>query len=426
MRIKICKVIQISFLSLQQRYNLNLSLYISGKLLKSKKGSFTSTVTKIAIGSIAIGLVILIVSYGVLKGFNSEIKNKIFSLSGHLQINRTSTQNTLEDTPLTINTLLYKKQDSISSIKALQSYIRKPCIMKTKEGVQGVVLKGLSQDYYKSAINKNIIKGKMFVHNDTTFSKEVVLSKKLSDKMRVDVGESFLFYFIQNPPKFRKVVVSGIYETGLEELDSRFVLCDLKLIQGINKWDDTLVGGYEIFVNNFDKLDESSLQIYNEMDYKLSLTSVKDKFAQIFDWFKLLNQNVQMLMFFIFFIVCINVATSFIIIILDKVKFIGTLKALGATNRQIRSVFLWNGIKIMIYGVLIGNVVGITLCVIQDQFHLIPLDAANYYISYVPISLNFEKIFFVNITLCFVIAISLLFPVWIISRVSPIRSIRMK
>ena len=277
-----------------------------------------------------------------------------------------------------------------------------------------------------NSIEQTIIKGEMLLHNDTSFSKQVVLSKMLSDKMRVDVGDDFLFYFIQNPPKFRKVVVSGIYETGLEELDSRFVLCDLELIQGVNKWDDTLVGGYEIFVNDFDKLDEASFEVFDAMDYKLSLTSVKDKFVQIFDWFKLLNQNVQMLMFFIFFIVCINVATSFIIIILDKVKFIGTLKALGATNKQIRGVFLWNGVKIMIYGVVIGNVSGILLCVIQYYFHIIPLDATSYYVSYVPISLDFDRIIFVNFTLCLVISISLLFPVWIISRISPIRSIKME
>ena len=408
-----------------QRYNLNLSLYISNRLLKSKKGSFTSTVTKIAIGSIAIGLVILIVSYSVLKGFNTEIQKKIFSFSGHLQINKTSTQNSLEDPPLTVNTLLYSKKDSIASIKKLQTYIRKPSIMKTDEGVQGVVLKGLDSGYYKEAIDRTLIEGKMLTFNDSSFSKEVIISKTLSKKMRVGVGDDFLFYFIQNPPKFRKVKVSGIYETGLEELDQRFIVCDLKLIQGVNKWDDTLVGGYEIFVNDFEKLDESAMQIFDVMDYKLSITSVKDQFAQIFDWFKLLNQNVNMLMFFIFFIVGVNVATSFIIIILDKIRFIGTLKALGASNEQVRSIFLWNGFKILIYGTIIGNVVGVVLCAVQSYFHIIPLDAANYYISYIPMQIDVTQIISVNIMLVFIILPSLLLPVIIISKISPIRSIKM-
>lgn len=405
---------------------MNISRFISQGLLKNKKGTFAFTVTRIATASIAIGLMVLIISYGVLKGFNTEIQNKIFTLSGHLQVIKNSTQYSLEDIPLTINTELYKNKSNLESVDEMYPIIRKPSIMKTDEGVQGVLLKGVDTSYLSTPFTGNLVEGEMLTFNDSSFSRDVVISRMLSNKMLINIGDNFLLYFIQNPPKFRKMKVSGIYETGMEELDERFVICDYKMIQGINRWGDTLVGGYEIIVKNFDELDAAQYEVFDAMDYDLSLSSVKNKYAQIFDWFQLLNNNVTMLMVIIFIIVCINVSTSFIIIILEKMKFIGTLKALGATNAQIRKIFFSNGFKMIFKGLIIGNIIGVGLSLFQYYTELIPLDAENYYVDHVPILFDLSKIVFVNVILLFVSIASLLLPTLIVSTISPIKSIRME
>ena len=405
---------------------MNISRFISQGLLKNKKGTFAYTVTGIATASIAIGLMVLIISYGILKGFNSEIRNKIFSLSGHLQVVKNSTQYSLEDVPLSIHSDLMKNKNDLITVDKIYPIIRKPSIMKTDEGVQGVLLKGVDSSYLNTVFVNNVVEGKMLNFNDSSFSREVVVSKMLANKMRIGVDEEFLLYFIQNPPKYRKMVVSGIYETGMEELDERFVICDYKMIQGINRWNDTIVGGYEIVVKNFEELEKAQMEVFDKMDYDLSLSSVKNKYAQIFDWFNLLSNNVTLLMFIIFVIVCINVSTSFIIIILEKVKFIGTLKALGANNQQIRNIFLSNGFKMIFKGLVIGNVIGVLFSLIQYYFKIVPLDAQNYYVDYVPILFDMEKIIYVNVMVLVVSFISLILPTFIVSTISPIKSIRME
>jgi len=369
---------------------------------------------------------VLIVSYGVLKGFNTEIQNKIFSLSGHLQIIKNTTKYSLDDSPLSLNTDVFKSKDKLTSVKNFYPIVRKPSIMKTDEGVQGVLLKGVDSSFFNTSFTKNLKEGNLITFNDSSFSRQTLISRMLADKLRLEIGDDFMLYFIQNPPKYRRMNVSGIYETGMEELDQRFVICDYKMLQGVNKWEDTLVGAYELIVKDFDNLDKSIFQVFDAMDYDLSLSSVKDRFAQIFDWFNLLNNNVTMLMFIIFIIVLINVSTSFVIIILEKIKFIGTLKALGATNSQIRNVFLSNGIKMIFKGLLFGNLLGIGFSVLQFYTHIIPLDAANYYVEYVPILLDYGSIVYVNVVLLLVSIVSLFIPVVVISKISPIRSIRME
>jgi lipoprotein-releasing system permease protein len=405
---------------------LNISGFIAKGLFKNEKGTFAFTVTRIATWSIAIGLAILIISYAILKGFNHEIQEKIFSVAGHLQVVKTAKQYSFEDNPMSIHADIYEKSKEISVITHIYPFIRKPSIMKTSEGVQGVLIKGINQQFLATPFTKTLLNGSMPIFNDTTFSRDVVISKMLADKMRVDVGDEFLFYFIQNPPKFRKMVVSGIYQTGMEELDQRFVFCDYKMIQGINQWDDTLVGGFDILLHDFSQIDDHQFIVFDAMDYNLSLSSIKDRYAQIFDWFKLLQNNVTLLMVIIFGIVCINVSTSFIIIILEKIRFIGTLKALGATNSQIRKIFFLNGAKVVAKGLLIGNMVGIGICVLQYYTHIIPLDAQNYYVSFVPILFDVSNFIFVNIVLLIVSAMSLALPTFIISNISPIKSIRME
>ena len=242
--------------------------------------------------------------------------------------------------------------------------------------------------------------------------------------MRLKVGDKALFYFVQYPPRYRKLNVVGIYSSGLEEFDEQYVFGDIQVIQKLNGWEDTLVGGYEVNVTNFADLENSAQVIYDEMDYNLSLVKITDIYYQLFDWFKLLETNISMLLIIIIIVVCVNLLSSFTIIILEKTNAIGTLKALGAKDQLIQRIFLLNGLKMLYKGLFYGNVLGFFICFMQQKFLLIPLDAENYYMSFVPIKIELEPILYVNLIIALFVLFALTIPTFYISKIKPIKSIK--
>lgn len=402
---------------------MNVARYISHKIDGADSGSFTSTVTKIAIISIALGVAVMIVSFAILEGFRNEIQSKIFSFGAHLTISKYDNNNSLEVEPIG-NGQLQNDLKHFPQIKSTQPFARKTAIIKTKEEVLGVVLKGIDERKSPSLMRQNLVAGRFITFPDTAASEEVLLSRKVADKLRLKVGDDALFYFIQNPPRIRRFTVSGIYQTGLDEFDEVYVIGDIRQIRDLNAWPDSLVGGMEVVLKDFNQLDPVADELYENLRYDLKLDKITEEYAQLFDWLQLLNRNVVIFLLLIVFVATFNMVATIFIMILERTNMIGVLKAIGATDNQIRSMFFFRGLNLTIKGILYGNLIGLGFCAIQYFFHIIPLDPENYYMDRVPIHWDPLIIVLLNVATFGMSLLAVLIPTFLISRIKPVVAIK--
>ncbi|MBO9700515.1 MAG: ABC transporter permease [Sporocytophaga sp.] len=403
---------------------MNIYQFISSRIRHVRKDSFTYLVRNIAIASIAIGLAFIIVSFGILEGFKKRIKEKIFSFGAHIQVSRHDISRSYEESPFPKHTDLYDHPSKIGEIAHIQVYSKKAGLLKTEEEVNGVIVKGIGKDFSFSRFKNNIVEGRFLTLPDSGYSREIMISKRIANKMRLSIGDSVMIFFVQNPPRYRKLLIKGIYETGLEEFDDLIILGDIRLLQKINNWNEELVGGYEIFLKDFSTLTTASEKVFEAMDYDMQLEKITDRYIQIFDWLALLNRNVAIFLVLILFVASFNMVSTLFIMIMERTRMIGILKAFGATDGQIRGVFWYNGIFIILRGMLWGNIAGIGFCLLQYYFKIIPLDPENYYMSSVPIEWNFEVLALINVMTFTLIALVMFIPVFVISKIKPVKSIK--
>jgi lipoprotein-releasing system permease protein len=386
-------------------------------------GSFTHSVTRIATVSIALGIAVMIVSFSILHGFREQIQNKIFSFGAHLQLSRYDTNNSLEVAPIS-EPELRRQLARYPQVASVQPFARKTAIIKTTDEVLGVVLKGVSEKHGASSMRQNMVAGKFIQFADSAASQDIVISQKIADKLRLKVGSPALFYFIQQPPRVRKFRVSGIYQTGLDEFDEVYVLGDLRQIQELNAWPDSLVGGLEVRLRDFSRLDATFDQFYDQLPYEVRIEKITDQYAQLFDWLQLLNRNVIIFLILIIFVATFNMVATIFIMILERTKMIGILKAVGATDNQIREMFFFRGLSITLKGLVIGNVIALGFCALQYYFRIIPLDPENYYMDRVPVAWSPLVMVLLNAATLGASILSVLIPTYMIARIKPMVAIR--
>lgn len=404
---------------------MNLSYFISKRISRGYQEGFSSTIHKIAIVSIAIGLAASIVSFLIMKGFQETVKEKIFSFSGHILITKFSMNNSTEEQPMDFNIDLYKQPEKYPYVRHVQEFANKIGVVKTDDDALGVLLKGVGRSFDQTAFGENIVKGEFIQFQDSGYASQVVLSKTIASKLRKDVGDEIIVHFFQNPPRFRRLKVAGIYETNLSEyFDSRVILTDIGLIQRLNDWPDSVAGGLEVFVTDPQRIDDAGIAIGEAMDYDLNIERVSDRFMQVFEWLDLLSRQVNILLGIILTVVCVNMISVLLIMVMERTQMIGMLKALGASNGFIRSIFIYNGVNLILRGLMLGNLLGLGLCFIQDKFKIITLNPRDYYMSFVPISWHWEIVLLLNIITLGLVTLILLLPTMAISRIMPIRAIR--
>jgi len=400
----------------------NTPLFIAQRIGKENKNGFSVLITRIAIASIAVGIAVMDMSFFIYKGFKGEIQEKIFSFAAHVQVVKYNTSNAYEGIPITTKRKLFQQKNA--NIAHIQRFALKPALLKTDIEVMGTLLKGVGTDYDTVGFKKNIVEGRFIRFADSAYSKEILISRFVADKLQLRLHDQLLVYFIQEPPRFRKLNIVGIYETGMEDFDQKIILGDLRLIQRLNNWQSEQVGGFEIFVPNFDQLDPHFEAIYENLDYDLQASKVSDQYAHFFDWFLMLNQNVLIFLGIILFVACFNTSSILLILVMERTYMIGILKALGANNAFIRQIFVWNGFRIMFKGLLIGNLLAFFLAFVQKYFQLVPLNPEHYYMRAVPIWWDWQAVLASNLLLILVISVFLWLPTLIISQFRPIQSIR--
>jgi lipoprotein-releasing system permease protein len=405
---------------------MNTEYFLAKKIRKTKGKTFSSSVINIGITSIAIGVAAIILSFSILMGFKNTIKEKLFSMSAHLQVSKITLNQSFEEAPFKNNKesrALLHKNENIASINAIAL---KSALLKSEEEISGVLLKGVDENYDWSKFNSNIISGSTIKVNSSSYAKEILLSSTLQKLLNVKLNDDILIYFIQDPPRARKVKIVGLYETGIEDIDKAYALVDLNLIRRINGWADNEIGHYEVFLNDFELLNSTTHALYDDLPQDQQIHKITQLLPQFFDWFSLLDQNILIVLVLIIIVASFNMISVLLIMIMERTPMIGLLISLGSPNGLIQKIFISNALIIISKGLLIGNFIAITLCFVQDKFKLIPLDAENYYMSYVPISWHWPTFLWVNIATIILVGLIVILPTLSVLKISPVKALKYK
>jgi lipoprotein-releasing system permease protein len=412
---------------------LNTEFYIARRIITGKGGGnrISRPIVTIAVAGIALGLAVMIISVAVVAGFKAEIRNKVFGFGSHIQIINYDSNYSYETSPIKKDQSFLPELKKLKGVTHVQVYATKPGIIKTKDNIQGVILKGVGSDFDWKFFDEHMVDGRHIELPDTVKSNEVVISKKLSDLLNLKEGDNLSMYFIQDPPRMRKFKIVGIYQTYMEEFDKMFVLADIRHIQKLNDWEESSVSGFEITIDDFDNLNEIANNVFDiagtkiQSDgSKLRVQTIVEKYPYIFDWIGLFNTNLWVILVLMVLVAGFNMVSGLLIMILERTNMIGILKAMGSRDGSIRRIFLYNGAFLITRGLFWGNLLGIGLCLIQYYFRVFTLDQASYYIEYVPVYLNVTQILLLNVGALVVTFLMLIVPSFVISRITPIRAIK--
>jgi lipoprotein-releasing system permease protein len=406
---------------------VNLPAFIANRLSGKDKENLSGPVIRISVVTIALGLSVMIVAVAVLIGFQTEIRNKVIGFSAHIRIDNFDSNASYEASPVSMDQPFYPELEDIQGIRHIQVFALKAGIIKTEDQLHGVVLKGVGPDYDWDFFKQHLISGSVIKVDDSTASGELLISGMISRKLKLKVGDDVRMYFLSGEdaqPRGRKFVVSGIYETGLEEFDQAYVIGDIRHIQSLNNWDATMVSGFEVFIDDFKSLDKMGEVTYKMIGYNLNAETVTDSYPQIFDWLRLMDINVVIILVLMILVAGITIISTLLIMILERTNMIGILKSLGIKNNDLRKLFLYLTARIILMGLLWGNLIGVGISLIQYYTKILPLDEESYYISYVPISLNITDILLINFATFILCLMMVLIPGYIIGKISPVKAIQ--
>ena len=412
---------------------MKLDYFIAKRIYSDKesKKQLSKPIIKIAQISIALGIVVMLISISVTVGFKNQIKSKTVGFGSHIQIVNYDLNNSYESIPITKDNDLINRIKSIEGVKFVQEYATKAAVFKNNRQVEGIILKGVNSTFNSEFFSKNITQGEVFDINDTIKSNQILISEKTAKSLKVSLGDTILTYFIQKPIRFRKFVITGIYNTGIPELDKMYAIIDIKHIQKLNKWKNNMISGYEVNITNFDDIDITKQLVQNEVGYgvykdkqKLRVESIKDVFPMLFEWIGLFDANVWVILILITAVAGFNMVSGLLVIILENTQMIGVLKAMGSKNRNIRNLFLYYSTMLIVKGVFWGNVIGIGLLSIQYYLGLVKLDPESYYVDTVPVEFSIVYFLLFNIATIIVTVAMLIIPSMIVSRITPAKAIR--
>lgn len=411
---------------------MNIEYFIAKRLSlgKEAKRYVSRSIVRFATVSIALGLAVMIITVSVVTGFKNKITHKVFGFGSHIQIVNFDSNTSYETIPIARNPKMVKEIEKIPDVEHVQVFAIKPGIIKKETEIQGVIFKGVDKDFDWSFFKDNLISGDIFTIKDS-ISNNIIISKYIASLLKIKTGDNIAMYFVQDPPRVRRFRISGIYETGLEEFDKLFVIGDFKHVVKLNGWKPDEITGYEIAIRNFRDIDQINRRIKSMVGLKLNpdgsglkVTDIKEKYTQIFDWLNLQNLNVIIILALMILVAGFNMVSGLIILILERTHMIGLLKSLGAGNILISKIFLFQSSFLILKGLFWGNILGITICFIQYHFQIIHLDQSSYFLSSVPINLNFFHILLLNIGTAILTLGILIIPSLIISRISPESTLR--
>ena len=414
---------------------MNWKLFIARRIYQTKEKEGDRNVSKpavrIAMVGIAIGLAVMILSVAVVVGFKHEVRDKVIGLGADILVTSLDVVQSYQVTPVVGDDSLISALEKMPGVKHVQRYATKPGMIMTSDNFQGIVLKGIGQEYDTTFLHRHLQEGHIPAFTDSVSSNQVLVSKTIADRLGVRVGDKLYTYYLENNIRARRLTVAGIYQTNFSSYDDLFLLTDLRTVERLNNWEPGQVGGLEIQVTDYDLLDETNGHILSSLDKKTDkfggryyAQTIEEVYPQIFAWLDLLDVNVWVILVLMVGVAGFTMISGLLIIILERTNMIGVLKALGADNTAIRKVFLSFAVFLIRKGMLWGNVIALTCCAVQYFFRPVRLDPAVYYIDAVPIELNLWIWLLLNAGTLVVSVLMLVGPSYLISRIHPARSIR--
>lgn len=403
-----------------------MNLYaLTTQLLKTRNNKYSRPVIQLTIAGVALGLIIMLLAVMITSGYKKEIREKIVGIGSHIRISNYDQNYSYDPIPFHRDQFFIKDLQANPQIKNIQFYSTKVGILKTTDQVEGVVLKGIDSTFAWSNFEKCLLEEVPNPFKTNQMSNDIFISKKISKKLKLRIGDKVAAYFVQEPPKQRNFTVHGIYETGLPDYDEKFVLVDLRHVQKLNGWDSSQVGGIELLIDDYAKMDELGEKVNLSIGYKLKAETIKQIYPNIFEWLLLFDTNVIVLLVITIFVCIITMISTFFIIVLEQIKTIGILKTIGMETKSVFRLFLLMGTRLIVRGLIWGNAIAILIFVIQKNFKWIKLDPETYYVSFVPVAFNTLMILAVNVGVLVLCMAALAIPALIVSKkISPINAIR--
>jgi lipoprotein-releasing system permease protein len=406
---------------------LNTEYFIAGRIAIKSERTFSKLIVRIAIIGVMLSLAVMMLSIGIIKGFKTEIQDKIRGYIGDIRIFKYDLNNSFELSPFVPAPATIANLKKNPEVVYFQPYATKPAIISANDEVEGINFKGIDATFNWDYIKKHMISGKILNFGDSAgATKQIMISQFTANRLKLKVGDKFIMHFVQNPPRRRPFTIVGIYSVGVEEIDKNFVLGDINIIRRLNDWKPDEIGGIEIRIKDFNKLKATSTAIYEGLEIKLKSESVQDYFPAIFTWLSLLDVNTKVLLILMMVVGVINMITALLIMILERTNMIGMLKAFGMTDFSVMKIFLYNALYLVGLGLLLGNVLGLGLALLQTQTHIFKLDQTSYYLAYVPMEIHLIDVILLNIGTGAVCLIVLILPSLLVSKISPLKAIRFK
>ena len=409
---------------------MNLEYFIAKRLITAKdyKSSISAPIIKIAISAIAIGIIMMLVSVATGIGLQQKIREKVSAFNGQIIISNYDNNNSdVTLVPISKKQDFYPNFKSVPEVSHIQAIASKAGIIRTENAFEGIIFKGVGGDYDWNNIKEYLVEGKLpdFSKN---LNEEVIVSKFLANRLGLKVGDNFNTFFIKEEqgkmPNSRRFKITGIFNSGFQDFDATYIIGDIRHIQRINKWTPDQVGAFEVFVKDFNNIKTTGDQIYEQTSSSLDTKTIVEKYSYIFDWLQLFDFNIIVILAVMILVATINMVVALLVLILERTQMIGILKALGANNWTVRKIFLYNAFYLIIRGLFWGNLIGISILLIQQQFGVVQLNPENYYVNQAPVYINWGYVILLNlmtITVCFVV---LLIPSYIITKISPVKAIR--
>jgi len=431
---------------------MNLPFFIARRIARAGKRNFSRFILRIAVVAVALSVAVMVATTALIAGFKAEISRKIFGFWGHIHISDTAYSLSFEPKPIEQNQAFYPALDTVRAIRYqepetilgfetgretagmsnggirhIQVFTHKPGIIRTKSAMEGILLKGIGSDFDWANLQPYLLPGgRPLGLNDSMPSRDIIISQQTANRLQVGVGDKFVVHFVKDNDQIRRMFqVCALYKTGLEEYDRKFALCDIRVVQDLLGWNHHQVAGFEVWLDDIHDLDLYNEFIYDEvLPSELLSVSIRDKFPAIFEWLQLQDYNEVVILALMLAVAIVNMITALLVLVLERTNMIGVLKALGETNGRIRQIFLYHAAVITLTGMFWGNLIGVGFCILQDRFHLIRLNEADYYLSYAPVQLNWFPWLLINLGTLVVTLVFLVLPSLAVSKISPVRAIR--
>ncbi|MAS39039.1 MAG: hypothetical protein CMB84_03470 [Flammeovirgaceae bacterium] len=386
---------------------------IANNLWKSNSSVYSSLIKNISITTLTIGVFSMIISSSILDGFQDSIKNKIFDFSGHINVSDFGNGLSFKNYPIKLDQGINSKYKEIGEIDVVIPFIMLSALIEKKNNSDGLIFKGVNEDYLKK-----ITPHLSSFNSSLSFSNSIIISESQSQRLNINLNDTVSLFFPNDPPIFRKLIVKGIYDTGLEEFDDSFVIGDINLGRKVYNWNSNLASGLNIYLDDASQTNSVLTKIRKKSLYNEFLETSQSKYSQVFDWLGLLDKNVIIFFIILSFVACFNMISVILIFIMDKIKTIGILKSFGTNNSIIYSIFYRAGTEILIKSILISNFLAYGFILVQSRYKIIGLDKDNYYLDFVPIKFEFSKILIMNLSLIAIILVSIYIPIYFIGKIS--------